>query len=88
MTKYRDILRLSALGLSLREIERSIHVSRKTIIKVQRGASELSIAWLIDESVTDCILSIGNPQKEVRTFSWTIYQSMSAPHYLKLSGAR
>ena len=72
MTKYREILRLSALGLSLREIERSIHVSRKTIIKVQRRASELSIAWPIDESVTDCILSIGNPQKEVRTFSWTI----------------
>lgn len=88
MTKYREILRLSALGLSLREIERSIHVSRKTIIKVQRRASELSIAWPIDESVTDCILSIGNPQKGVRTFSWTIYQSMPAPHYLKLSGSR
>lgn len=88
MTKYREILRLSALGLSLREIERSIHVSRKTIIKVQRRASELSIAWPIDESVTDCILSIGNPQKEVRTFSWTIYRSMSAPRYLKLSGSR
>ena len=56
MTKYREILRLSALGLSLREIERSIHVSRKTIIKVQRRASELSIAWPIDESVTDADL--------------------------------
>ena len=44
MTKYREILRLSALGLSLREIERSIHVSRKAIINVQRRASELSIA--------------------------------------------
>ena len=33
MTKYREILRLSALGLSLRNIERSLNVSQHTIIK-------------------------------------------------------
>lgn len=45
MTKYREILRLSALGLSLRNIEKSLNVSRKTIIKVQRRAGEFSLQW-------------------------------------------
>ena len=36
MTKYREILRLTALGLSLRDIEKSLKVSRKTVVKVQR----------------------------------------------------
>ena len=35
MTKYREILRLTALGLSLRNIQRSLHVSQRTIMKVQ-----------------------------------------------------
>ena len=41
MTKYREILRLTALGLSLRDIEKSLKVSRKTVVKVQKRA-ELS----------------------------------------------
>lgn len=45
MTKYREILRLSALGLSLRNIEKSLNVLRKTIIKVQRRAGEFSLQW-------------------------------------------
>ena len=32
-----------------------------------------------------CILSIGNPQKGVRTFSWTIYQSMSTTDQAAMS---
>ena len=32
MTKYREILRLTALGLSLRDIEKSLKVSRKTVV--------------------------------------------------------
>ena len=32
MTKYREILRLTALGLSLRDIEKSLKVSRKTVL--------------------------------------------------------
>ena len=36
MTKYREILRLTALGLSLRDIEKSLKVSRKTVVKIQR----------------------------------------------------
>lgn len=42
MTKYREILKLSALGLSLRNIEKSLHVSQHTIMKVQRRAKEFS----------------------------------------------
>ena len=53
MTKYREILRLTALGLSLRDIEKSIHVSQKTIIKVRKRAEELSLSWPLDKSLTD-----------------------------------
>ena len=31
---------------------------------------------------------MASDRRGVRTFSWNIYQSMSAPHYLKLSGSR
>ena len=34
MTRYREILRLTALGLSQRNIIQSIGVSQKTIVKV------------------------------------------------------
>ena len=53
MTKYREILRLNSLGLSLRDIEDSIHVSQKTIIKVRNRAKELSLTWPLDDSLTD-----------------------------------
>ena len=56
MTKYREILRLSALGLSLRNIEKSLHVSQHTIMKVQRRAKELFIVWPLDETFTDEVL--------------------------------
>ena len=53
MTKYREILRLTALGLSQRDIIHSINVSQKTIVKVQRRAQELNLSWPLDESLTD-----------------------------------
>jgi transposase len=53
MTKYREILRLTALGLSLRDIESSIQVSQKTIIKDRKRAAKLSLAWPLDKSLTD-----------------------------------
>ena len=56
MTKYREILRLSALGLSLRNIEKSLHVSQHTIMKVQRRAKELFIVWPLEEIFTDEVL--------------------------------
>lgn len=53
MIKYRAILRLTALGLSVRNIENSLHVSAHSVIKVQHRAKELDIAWPLDESMTD-----------------------------------
>ena len=53
MTKYREILRLTALGLSQRNIMQSINVSQKTVVKVQRRARELKLSWPLDESMTD-----------------------------------
>lgn len=40
MTKYREILRLTALGLSQRNIVQSISVSQKTVVKVQKRTQE------------------------------------------------
>ena len=56
MTKYREILRLTALGLSQRNIVQSIGVSQKTIVRVQRRAQELHLSWPLDESLTDSAL--------------------------------
>ena len=35
MTKYREILRLTALGLSQRDIMKSCGVAQKTVVRVQ-----------------------------------------------------
>lgn len=56
MTKYREILRLTALGLSQRNIIQSIGVSQKTIVKVQRRARELHLSWPLDDALTDAAL--------------------------------
>lgn len=42
MTKCREILRLTALGLSQRNVMQSINVSQKTVVKVQRRAREMN----------------------------------------------
>ena len=52
MTKYREILRLTALGLSQRNIVQSIGVSQKTVVKVQKRAWEMHLSWPLDESLT------------------------------------
>ena len=44
------------MGLSLRDIEKSLKVSRKTIVKVQKRADELSLSGPLDESLTDAEL--------------------------------
>ena len=53
MTQYREILRLTTLGLSQRNIMQSIKVSQKTVAKVQRRAREMKLSWPLDESLTD-----------------------------------
>lgn len=56
MTKYREILRLTALGLSQRNIVQSIGVSQKTVVKVQKRAREMHLSWPLDENLTDAAL--------------------------------
>lgn len=56
MTKYREILRLTALGLSQRNIVQSIGVSQKTIVKVQKRAREMHLSWPLNETLTDAAL--------------------------------
>ena len=58
MTKYREILRLTALGLSQRNIVQSIGVSQKTVVKVQKRAREMHLSWpLLAPGDRDHILS-------------------------------
>ena len=64
MTKYRDILRLTALGLSQREIVASCSVSQKTVVSVQKLAERKELAWPLDSSMTDeAIEKILYPEK-------------------------
>ncbi len=44
MTKYREILRLSGLGLSQQNIADSYNVSKKTVNRVLKRAKELNIS--------------------------------------------
>ena len=57
MTKYREILRLSGLGLSQQNIADSCNVSKKTVSRVLRRAKELDISWPLEESDTDAVLA-------------------------------
>ena len=57
MTKYREILRLSSLGLSQQNIADSCNVSKKTVNRVLRRAKKLDISWPLDESDTDAVLA-------------------------------
>ena len=57
MTKYREILRLSSLGLSQQNIADSCNVSKKMVNRVLRRAKELDISWPLDESDTDAVLA-------------------------------
>ena len=57
MTKYREILRLSDLGISQANIAYSCSVSKKTVNKVLKAAREKGISWPLDESQTDAVLA-------------------------------
>ena len=56
MTKYREIIRLTGLGFSQRNIMASCGVAQKTVVKVQKRARELNLSWPLDESMTDAEL--------------------------------
>ena len=53
MTKYREILRLTAMGFSQRSIIQSVGTSQKTVVKVQRCARELNLSWPLPDTLND-----------------------------------
>lgn len=57
MTKYREILRLSNLGISQQNIANSCNVSKKTVNRVLKRAKELNISWPLDPNDTDAVLA-------------------------------
>lgn len=56
MTKYREILRLTSLGISQRDIMKSLGIAQKTVVKVLRRAKELALTWPLDNTYTDAKL--------------------------------
>lgn len=65
MTKYREILRLTALG----DIMKSLGIAQKTVVKIQKRAKELSLSWPLDDSYTDAELERGMFPKNPSTLS-------------------
>lgn len=57
MTKYREILRQHNLGLSQQRIADGCHVSKKTVNRVLKRASELGISWPLPAGDTDAVLA-------------------------------
>ena len=57
MTKYREILRLSNLGLSQQSIADSCGVSKKTVNRVLKKAKEINISWPLDANDTYAVLA-------------------------------
>ena len=56
MTKYREIIRLTGMGFSHRDIMASCGVAQKTVVKVRKRAKELNLSWPLDETLTDIAL--------------------------------
>ena len=57
MTKYREILRLSSMGISQQNIANSCNVSKKTVNRVLKRAKELNVSWPLDANDTDAVLA-------------------------------
>ena len=57
MTKYREIVRLSSLGLSQQDIADSCSVSNKTVNRVLKRAKEIQLSWPLDENMTDAVIA-------------------------------
>ena len=64
MTKHREILRLSSLGFSNRNIALSVPCSRNTVAKILKRAQELEISWPLEDNQMDEVLEgLFYPQK-------------------------
>lgn len=53
MVNYREILRLTSLNYSQRQIASSVHSSRTTITEVQQLAHQVDISWPLEEEITN-----------------------------------
>ena len=71
MTKYREILRLTALRLSQRNVMQSINVSQKTVVKVQRRAREMNQIHRIKELNLKSCENAKNSLEKVTNFTKT-----------------
>ena len=81
MTKYREILRLTALGLSQRNIVQSIGVSQKTVVKVQKRAREMHLSWPLGENLTDAALeTLMFPKESSGRSTWRNAASPATSH--------
>ena len=76
MTKYREIIRLTGLGFSQRNIMASCGVAQKTVVKVQKRARELNLSWPLDESMTDAEL-----QRLMFSKESSVSQNKRMPNY-------
>lgn len=56
MVNYREILRLTSLGYSQRQIAASVHSSRSTISEVQALARKVGLTFPLDDSITNEVL--------------------------------
>lgn len=68
MTKYREILRLSSLGFSNRNIALSVPCSRNTVAKVLKQAQELDIssAWITAALRNEQFFSLAELNRAIR----------------------
>lgn len=68
MTKYREILRLSSLGFSNRNIALSVPCSRNTVAKVLKRAQELGIssAWITAALRNEQFFSLAELNRAIR----------------------
>ena len=58
MTKYREIIRLSSMGLSQRSIASSCQCSRNTVSDVLSRAAGKELAWPLPEDIADAELQL------------------------------
>ena len=57
MTNYREILRLSILGLHKTQIAQSVGCSRTTVIQVLNLAAEKKITYPLEQDMSDAQLA-------------------------------
>jgi transposase len=53
MTNYREILRLSSLGINHKQIAESIDISRQTVVTVLQRAAVADLGWQTAQSLSD-----------------------------------